>query len=54
MSTAVDGRLAITPQTQPDEAVDLVRAWITANVPLAWREGGPRRSARYPGGAPAR
>lgn len=36
-SVAVDGRLAVGPDTPPDVVIAAVRAWIDENVPPAWR-----------------
>ncbi len=43
--TLADGRLAITRDTPPDEAVAAVRAWIEEHVPVAWREAAARGGA---------
>jgi alkylation response protein AidB-like acyl-CoA dehydrogenase len=45
-----DGRLPITAATPPDEAADIVRAWVRDTVPAAWRDaaeaGRPLREVR--------
>ncbi|MBX6387413.1 MAG: acyl-CoA dehydrogenase family protein [Frankia sp.] len=33
-----DGRLLLAPDASPEQARRVVREWVTANVPLAWRE----------------
>jgi alkylation response protein AidB-like acyl-CoA dehydrogenase len=39
---ALDGRLALTRESPPDEIVEAVGAWVTQNVPAAWRGAAER------------
>jgi alkylation response protein AidB-like acyl-CoA dehydrogenase len=45
--TALDGRLALGPDTPVDEAVAAVRQWVADHVPASWRQ------AAHAGGAAA-
>jgi alkylation response protein AidB-like acyl-CoA dehydrogenase len=39
---ALDGRLALTRESPPDEIVEAVGAWVTQNVPVEWRGAAER------------
>ncbi|HEY8525865.1 MAG TPA: acyl-CoA dehydrogenase family protein [Acidimicrobiales bacterium] len=39
-------RVPITPETSPEEAAAITRAWVEENVPGAWREAAARGGAR--------
>ena len=60
-----DTRIAIAPDSPPEVAVDVVRAWVDEHVPRAWIEAGrlggaaairsvrTRADNRAPAGEPA-